>query len=350
MWSCLSGCASLCASSRGPFASRAVLAPGGAHITAPSNTFLSSTAADNADMCVICGEAPQKEVVRCLNKSHPHVACKECFEGELMCNLNFSSAEDLHKHLHAGYEAKACVPCESCQSPIVAENEVNRALRQGILSVAQRKRIQEHLRECRRRDGHYRGEYLGGRRHGKNGMLRSADGHEYTGDFADGACNGKGTLTYGHDLVYTGQWRGGKWHGYGTERVKEGVLYEGQWRDGQRHGHGSLVFHDGSGKGDDYEGEWQRGKEHGQGTRIFARDGSTYKGEFREGLQHGWGRETPRFGCSYEGQFEYDQRHGHGELGGRRCYYERGQPVTREYFERKFLDVEQEQSQAEENQ
>jgi hypothetical protein len=112
------------------------------------------------------------------------------------------------------------------------------------------------------------------------------------------------------DAIFKGELIGGKRHGEGTMRYKSGQYYEGEWKDDKRHGKGferlsnkntfkgTFLFGKASGRGiyrwvngDIYDGNWAGGKKHGYG--VWKRPtGESYVGEWRNSYADGYGVQT----------------------------------------------------------
>jgi len=62
--------------------------------------------------------------------------------------------------------------------------------------------------------------------------------------------------------VYKGNWLGGFRHGKGTMRWVDGTVYEGEWRYGQPCFKGKMTFP----SDEVFEGDWANSRRNGQGT------------------------------------------------------------------------------------
>ena len=124
--------------------------------------------------------------------------------------------------------------------------------------------------------------------------VRYPDGSFYTGDVADGKCEGMGRLVWGS---------GAEW---------KGDIYEGGFRDNELNGRGKYVWSN----GDTYEGEIVDGKCSGYGKYTWGRntpwEGDVYEGHWRDGKRTGRGKYTWANGDIYEGDFVDDKRTGVG--------------------------------------
>ena len=75
----------------------------------------------------------------------------------------------------------------------------------------------------------------------------------YTGDWMDGAPNGKGKHTFSDGDVYEGDFVGGMICGEGRMTYSNGDVYEGSWALGWRH-KGTMTYADGT----VIEGNWHK--------------------------------------------------------------------------------------------
>lgn len=99
---------------------------------------------------------------------------------------------------------------------------------------------------------------------------------------ASGERDGYGVMR-GHDgSVYTGQWAWGARDGRGSLFFSSGI-FEGQWRNGHAHGEGIVHFKN----GDVFRGWYDCSQKTGAGTYRWA-DGAQESGEYVRGKKHGW--------------------------------------------------------------
>jgi CHAT domain-containing protein len=158
-------------------------------------------------------------------------------------------------------------------------------------------------------DGHrYEGDFEEGQPNGL-GTYYYADGSKYEGDFKDGAYSGTGTLLFADGERYEGSFTGGTYSGKGTLYYADGSKYEGDFKDGAYSGTGTLLFAD----GERYEGSFKGGAFDGQGTYYYA-DGSKYEGNYKEGQANGLGTYFSANGDRYEGDFKDGAYNGKGTL------------------------------------
>ena len=67
----------------------------------------------------------------------------------------------------------------------------------------------------------------------------------------DGACEGKGKLTYTDGSTYVGDFKNSEFDGKGTFTgdmpmiTDGGTKYVGEWKDGHMHGRGTLTYSNG---------------------------------------------------------------------------------------------------------
>lgn len=105
--------------------------------------------------------------------------------------------------------------------------------------------------------------------------------------------HGRGTLTYPNGDVYEGEFQSNRRHGHGTlwqlhqPNGSHAVYYSGEWADDAPNGVGSLFF----ASGERYDGQmkdWKRQGRHGSGIMQYS-NGDVFSGEWRNNLQHGPG-------------------------------------------------------------
>ncbi|MBF0137997.1 MAG: SUMF1/EgtB/PvdO family nonheme iron enzyme [Magnetococcus sp. DMHC-1] len=87
--------------------------------------------------------------------------------------------------------------------------------------------------------GHYEGEMVNGKRHGKGSFLWP-DGARYVGEYRHDERTGYGVFSWPDGSRYEGQFVGGKRDGKGTFIWPDGARYAGEYRQGQRHGQGTY--------------------------------------------------------------------------------------------------------------
>lgn len=155
--------------------------------------------------------------------------------------------------------------------------------------------------------GHYKGEWLDGKRHGK-GIFTLAN-TEYLGRWKEDKQHGKGRMTYATGDLYTGQWSHGLPHGKGELRQPDNTRYIGIWNKGVREGKGKCTWSN----GDIYEGHWAADRICGEG-RMTTTSGSTYQGTFEDNLFHGMGKLKLANGLEYDGEWKHGTKHGQGLL------------------------------------
>lgn len=107
----------------------------------------------------------------------------------------------------------------------------------------------------------------------------------YVGQFAKGAYNGKGKITFLNGETYDGGWLQNQRSGKGKAIYKDGEIYEGDWLADKRNGVGRCAY----ANGDIYNGDWVNNNREGKATYYF-KDGSYYIGLWKNNLQHGEGR------------------------------------------------------------
>ena len=152
----------------------------------------------------------------------------------------------------------------------------------------------------------YIGDCQDGLPHG-SGSEECANGTTYTGDFAYGTRQGKGTAV-NDGRRYEGDFKNGILDGQGTYYYADGSKYEGGFKGGIYEGRGIFVFpngdrYEGDFKGDRYEGDFKAGAYSGKGTYYHA-DGSKYEGDYSEGQPNGKGTYYYADGTRYGGNFK----------------------------------------------
>lgn len=202
----------------------------------------------------------------------------------------------------------------------------------------------------------YRGEWLGGLRHGQ-GVYRfgrfNAEYAAYRGEFRFDHAAGQGLFAFHSGAVLAGRmedsrphgqaqlllpqggrfvgwwglgaWRAARrrptsphaWHarltvgvvaggagvvdGAGMMRYSSGDRYVGKWASFQREGKGTYKWHSGA----KFQGYWVGDHMHGTG-RLMTRDGAVYDGEFQRSKRSGRGKMVFASGNTYEGEWWND--------------------------------------------
>lgn len=208
---------------------------------------------------------------------------------------------------------------------------------------------------------YYRGEWIGGKRHGHGTYVDRAKGFEYVGQWVSNQRHGYGTLSRADGTRYEGEWQADLKHGNGVNVYADKSSYSGQWERGMRSGFGHHTFYcpeKEEEEGPDqysnqysnqhsnhcsknralasfYRGFWEKDVMHGKGTRVYA-SGSIYEGDWQHGKQTGWGKfstitnhedlstttaaaaaEPTHLSTTYEGEWLDGMKHGEGELANR---------------------------------
>ena len=78
-------------------------------------------------------------------------------------------------------------------------------------------------------------------------------------------------ITLENNAVYTGNWANGMRNGKGSQIWPDNSKYDGEWLNDKAHGEGKLIHTD----GDIYEGQWENDKANGFGT-YFHSNGAKY--------------------------------------------------------------------------
>ncbi|WP_454610766.1 MORN repeat-containing protein [Labrenzia sp. MBR-25] len=90
----------------------------------------------------------------------------------------------------------------------------------------------------------YKGELLGGKRHGQ-GQFHRQDGTLYIGEWKHDFYEGNGKLFNENGDVYDGEFHAGLFDGYGEQTLHTGEVYKGYFKNGARHGEGRILTADG---------------------------------------------------------------------------------------------------------
>ena len=114
--------------------------------------------------------------------------------------------------------------------------------------------------------GYYKGPWLNGRWHTKEGEVGEChhfdDERTYVGGFWHHKMHGKGEMTYPDGHKVTGEWeKVYSWQvfmGHGTVQWTDGRIWTGPWANGQPHGEGTLRYPDAHG-GDVVHGHFEHG-------------------------------------------------------------------------------------------
>ena len=112
------------------------------------------------------------------------------------------------------------------------------------------------------------------------------------------------TYKYKSGAEYKGEWLGGFRHGIGTMIWPDGVVYEGSWAFGQAEGLGKLTYP----SGQYLKGNFMYNKLNGYGEVHNTENGYEYWGNWENDQQMGQGREEWSGGSSYEGNYEYGNK------------------------------------------
>lgn len=121
-----------------------------------------------------------------------------------------------------------------------------------------------------------------------------------SGQCVQGNCReGKGTFKYSTGAAYTGTFLKGQPHGQGIMISAGGHVYEGDWYQGQKSGIGKIKFKTGA----SYIGQFKENHIHGIGTYYFA-NGDRFEGMFEYNSPNGLGQLTKSNGSLYSGLWE----------------------------------------------
>ncbi len=144
--------------------------------------------------------------------------------------------------------------------------------------------------------------------HGQ-GVLISASGESYSGEFKKNLFHGQGVFTNSDKKSYSGEFIKGEFTGAGTTTSEDEGSLVGQFKNWQAHGLGFRTDK----KGNQWRGAFEDGQLNGKGEFI-AITGEYYKGMFAFNRFHGEGRLTDRQGNTYQGDFKFGFKHGTGEF------------------------------------
>ena len=138
---------------------------------------------------------------------------------------------------------------------------------------------------------YFKGEFLGGLRHGDNCIEEKKGFKKYVGQFRRDKMNGKGIFEWysgeSKGDIYNGEFKDDLYEGFGTYKCNDGSIYIGQYLHGVKNGKGKEIYIDGS----FYEGEYNEGMQNGRG--IFQDfEGNKYEGNFYNGNKHSKGKIT----------------------------------------------------------
>ena len=158
----------------------------------------------------------------------------------------------------------------------------------------------------------------------KNGKLY------YSGEWANGKFNGKGTLYKEDGSVKQGTWEDGKlpqthirqktaegfYDGYilnskpdgmGCMQYNDSSRYEGEWKNGKWTGYGKYFT-----PKDSLIGEWEDGKLNGSG--MYKNESLLYNGDWVDNKPDGFGYATTSDSSYYSGGWEEGRRNGYGDM------------------------------------
>ncbi len=158
----------------------------------------------------------------------------------------------------------------------------------------------------------------------KNGKLY------YSGEWANGKFNGKGTLSKEDGSVKQGTWEDGKllqthirqktaegfYDGYilnskpdgmGCMQYNDSSRYEGEWKNGKWTGYGKYFT-----PKDSLIGEWEDGKLNGSG--MYKNESLLYNGDWVDNKPDGFGYATTSDSSYYSGGWVEGRRNGYGDM------------------------------------
>ena len=158
----------------------------------------------------------------------------------------------------------------------------------------------------------FSGNYAGGQYQGKGSLFD--DGILiYDGNFEAGVISGTGTRYSEHGgMLYAGEFLNGEYSGQGTLYEQGRMLYRGAFAFGSFSGEGALYDAD---EDMTYKGSFVEGKKSGQGLEYHKSGAIKYKGGFLDGLYDERGQLYNDDGSlKYDGGFRGGQYHGDGVL------------------------------------
>ncbi len=146
-----------------------------------------------------------------------------------------------------------------------------------------------------------------------SGTSTFPNGETFVGEWQTGQANGQGSIIFGDGSFkgdkYVGQFRNNRFSGRGTYSYANGEKYVGEFKDGKFNGQGTFIFT----SGEKYVGEYRDDKRSGLGTLTYV-SGDKYVGEFKDGQFNGRGIYTFADGDKFVGEFRDDKRNGLGTL------------------------------------
>lgn len=169
-------------------------------------------------------------------------------------------------------------------------------------------------------DGSDAGCILNGRLSGRC-SISFQNGDYFIGEFKEGRPNGQGEMYYKHSLPstqsgvefeqghYKGEFRLGKRHGKGTMVWSDGSVFDGDWLNDER-AYGKMIMRGGW----VYEGAFKDDKFHGDNEKLMTPDMLIYQGRFEKGRTCNVGMILYENGDVYYGQLRQTERHGYGKL------------------------------------
>ena len=158
----------------------------------------------------------------------------------------------------------------------------------------------------------FEGNLIDGKKDGYGEQFYSQTNTIYKGEFKNNVYEGKGELINNNGYYFKGEFLGGLRHGDNCIEEKKGFKkYVGQFRRDKMNGQGTFEWYSGESKGDIYSGEFKDDLFEGFGT-YHCKDGSIYKGEYLHGVKHGKGKEIYIDGSFYEGEYNEGVQSGKG--------------------------------------
>lgn len=159
---------------------------------------------------------------------------------------------------------------------------------------------------CHWTNGQYRGEYVGGMRHGQGVYSWFSNDAHYDGEFRRNSMWGRGKFTW-PDGYIEGDWKHNELHGdchiYWNHA---GSHFSGTYQLGLRET-GIYTWADGS----EFEGRWSGAHRDGYAKMTFA-NGLVFEGYYENDVRHGGGTLTWPNGDTFEGRWRDGRRLGSG--------------------------------------
>jgi len=143
--------------------------------------------------------------------------------------------------------------------------------------------------------------------HGRDGIIRFADGQVYAGSVRSGVRHGQGINKWSDGQSYSGEWKANSRNGRGTHSWPDGRKATGHWSEGHLNGKVYFMWPNGA----TFDGTCKMGKKNGRGIHTYS-DGRVYSGTFEDGKETGFATLSCPDGTKYRGQFKNGKKCGYG--------------------------------------